>query len=52
MTELEEIIYKIEELRKELNKLILEKQDLLDNDVVLASKRLDEALNEYEKMLK
>jgi len=52
VTELEEIIYKIEELRKELNKLILEKQDLLDNDVVLASKRLDEALNEYEKMLK
>ncbi len=52
MTKLNELIYKIEDLRKELNTLILEKQDLLDPDVVAASKKLDDALNEYDNMKK
>lgn len=52
MTELKKLICKIENLRKELNALILEKQDLLDPDVVSASKKLDEALNEYNNMVK
>ena len=52
MTELNELIFKIEELRKELNTLILEKQDLLDPDVIAASKKLDDALNKYNNMKK
>lgn len=52
MAELNKLICKIENLRKKLNDLILEKQDLLDPDVIDASKKLDEALNEYAKMKK
>lgn len=52
MIELNVLIHKLEVLRRELNILILEKQDLLDPDVVAASKKLDDVLNEYEKMKK
>ena len=52
MTELNKLICKIKELRKELNTLILEKQDLLDPDVIAASKKLDDVLNEYNNMKK
>ena len=40
VTELNKLICKIKELWKELNTLILEKQDLLDPDVIAASKNL------------
>ncbi|HHY24378.1 MAG TPA: aspartyl-phosphate phosphatase Spo0E family protein [Clostridiaceae bacterium] len=52
VTELNKLICKIKELRKELNTLILEKQDLLDPDVIAASKKLDDVLNEYNNMKK
>lgn len=48
---LEDLIRKIEELRRELNKLSLCKC-LTDPEIVKASQRLDLALNEYNNMLK
>ena len=51
MPELHDIIVKINELKEKLAQLINEKQDLTDSEVVSASKKLDEALNEYEKAI-
>ncbi|WP_206154974.1 aspartyl-phosphate phosphatase Spo0E family protein [Clostridium muellerianum] len=42
----------IEELREKLNELINEKKNLLDSEVVTASKMLDSALNTYCEVLK
>lgn len=47
-----EINKKVEELREELQKLIAEKDDLLDEEVIVASKNLDDALNEYHALLR
>ncbi|NSW91744.1 MAG: aspartyl-phosphate phosphatase Spo0E family protein [Firmicutes bacterium] len=52
MSELQDIILKINELKEKLTQLIDEKQDLLDSEVISASKKLDEALNEYEMAIR
>ncbi|NLC68895.1 MAG: aspartyl-phosphate phosphatase Spo0E family protein [Clostridiaceae bacterium] len=52
MSELDEVVNKIRELKNKLEKLINEKQDLIDPEVVSASKKLDEALVEYEKAIR
>lgn len=51
LTELDKLILKIEELRDKLNQLINESGDLKHPDVLMASKKLDEALNEYQELL-
>lgn len=52
MNEIQDIIKKIEKARKEMNDLISEKGDLLDQEVIIASQKLDSVLNEYNKVLK
>jgi len=52
MFEIEEILTQIEALRKRLNTLIQEKDTLLDPEIVVASQKLDSALNEYGKIAK
>lgn len=51
MTKLQELSMKIEEMRKSLYDLILEKGDLLDEEIVVASQTLDKALNDYNDIL-
>lgn len=51
MTEIEETISKVDELRKCMYDLLNEKGSLLDTEVILASQKLDKALNEYNKVL-
>lgn len=52
MLEIEEILRQIENLRKNLNTLIEEKDTLLDPKVIAASQMLDSVLNEYDKIVK
>jgi glutamate dehydrogenase/leucine dehydrogenase len=52
MNEIEEILQKIIELRKELENLIEQKKNLLDPEVIVASQMLDSILNEYNKIVK
>ncbi|MFB0840940.1 Spo0E family sporulation regulatory protein-aspartic acid phosphatase [Paenibacillus oleatilyticus] len=49
MCDLESLLIKIEKLRAELNALSKSKE-LSDPEVIAASQRLDDALNEYETM--
>jgi hypothetical protein len=49
-SELNSIVKKIEELRRDLEKL--EDRDLADPEVVTASQMLDAVLNEYYRILK
>lgn len=51
MPELEELLKRVEELRGRLNELG-NKKDLIDPEVIQASKKLDEVLNEYQKLVK
>ncbi len=51
MGKLQNINRKINELREILHKLIEEKANLLDHEIILASKELDNALNEYNKLI-
>jgi hypothetical protein len=52
MTELEDLMKDIEILRDKLQLLIKQKRgDLIDPDVVAASKILNAALNQYNKLL-
>lgn len=51
MSELEEILKSIEELRVKLNKLAKNKS-LTDPEVISASQMLDALLNEYQKQIK
>lgn len=51
MSELEEILKTIEELRAKLNKAAKEKS-LTDPEVLSASQMLDAALNEYQRIVK
>lgn len=39
-------------MRQSLQDLINEKQSLLDPEVIIASQKLDEALNEYHNLFK
>ncbi|AZV57715.1 aspartyl-phosphate phosphatase Spo0E family protein [Clostridium sp. AWRP] len=52
MSEIEEILQKITELRKKLENLIEQKKNLLDPEVVVASQMLDSILNEYNRIVK
>lgn len=52
MSEIEEILTQIEDLRKKLNMLIKEKDTLLDPKVIVASQMLDSMLNEYDRIVK
>lgn len=53
MAELDELLRDIELLRDNLNKLIQQKQgNLIDRDVIAASKILNAALNQYNMFLK
>ncbi|MCD3347797.1 aspartyl-phosphate phosphatase Spo0E family protein [Clostridium botulinum D/C] len=51
MSEVDEIIEKIEEMRKYLNDLINEKENLLDEEIIWASQTLDRILNDYNNFL-
>ena len=51
MSDLEEVLKSIEELRNKLNK-IAEGRKLTDPEVVSASQMLDVLLNEYQKLMK
>lgn len=51
MSELDEILEAIEELRAKLNK-VAEGKALTDPEVLLASQMLDALLNEYQKLMK
>ena len=52
MKEINELLKKIEELRKEMNDTISTKGDLLDPEIIKISKILDGHLNEYHRLLK
>lgn len=53
MSEIEDLLKDIETLRDNLQQLIKQKQgNLIDKDVVSASKILNAALNQYNKFLK
>ncbi|MBV7275599.1 aspartyl-phosphate phosphatase Spo0E family protein [Clostridium thailandense] len=52
MNKIEELLIKIDELRKIMCNLIDEQSNLLDPKVVQASQNLDEALNFYHELLK
>lgn len=43
---------KICDMRQALQDLINEKPSLLDPEIIIASQELDEALNEYDNLLK
>lgn len=51
LSDLEEVLKSIEELRSKLNK-IAEGRKLTDSQVVSASQMLDALLNEYQKLMK
>ncbi|ACA54468.1 aspartyl-phosphate phosphatase Spo0E family protein [Clostridium botulinum] len=46
------LLEKIEEARTLMNQLISEKSQLIDEDLVLLSQKLDNLLNEYSKFLR
>lgn len=52
MDKIEELLIKIDELRKIMCNLIDEEANLLDPKVVQASQNLDVALNYYHEILK
>lgn len=51
MNEIEEMLAKIDEMRKSMCDLIEAKDNLVDFEVVQASQNLDLALNEYHDLL-
>lgn len=51
MTELIEILENIKDLKCSLNKLINKNDDIVDEDILDASKMVYALLNEYEKQL-
>jgi hypothetical protein len=51
MSELQEVLKMIEELRAKMNKLS-EGKSLTDPEVIAASQMLDAALNEYQRLMK
>ncbi|MBP2032592.1 regulator of replication initiation timing [Clostridium algifaecis] len=52
MSDMDEILTQIEDLRKKLNTLIKENNTLLDPKVIAASQILDSVLNEYNEIAK
>lgn len=51
MKELKDLIQKIQDLREHLDKLVVQKRDLLDPEIIAASRLVDKLLNEYQKMV-
>lgn len=47
MTQMEEITTNIERQRRNLQKLINDKHDLIDTEIIAASQKLDKQLNLY-----
>lgn len=47
----EELLIKIDIMRKYLTDLLKNKNDLLDPEVIIASKMLDDILNSYYQLL-
>lgn len=52
MTECDNLLKKIEELKLCLNKLISEKDNLQDKEIIKLSKTLDLVINEYNQIVK
>ncbi|MGG7176861.1 aspartyl-phosphate phosphatase Spo0E family protein [Clostridium paraputrificum] len=52
MKDIERMERKIEELREELQRIINKTTSLVDDEVVVASQNLDDALNEYNDLIK
>jgi iron-sulfur cluster repair protein YtfE (RIC family) len=52
MRKVDEVLKKIEELRKEMNDMIASKDNLLDSEVIEISELLDQKLVEYQRLLK
>lgn len=48
---MKEIMEQVEKVREEMHKMLKEKGDLLDPEVIAASQMLDSVLNEYYKIL-
>jgi stage 0 sporulation regulatory protein len=51
MEKIDEMDKKVCEMRLKLQRLISEKTNLLDPEVITTSQKLDELLNEYNKIL-
>lgn len=51
MNNVDKINKKICEMRQSLQNLINERPSLLDSEVIVASQKLDQALNEYNNLL-
>lgn len=51
MSELKELVKKIEDMRNYLNDLLIEKGNLLDEEVILVSQALDKILNDYNEII-
>ena len=51
MTQLKEITRKIEELRGLMHQLMNEKEKLSDPEIVVLSQKLDNLLNEYDRLI-
>lgn len=51
MTELESLLNDIERLRKNLIKLIEEKGNLQDSEIIAASQELNEAITKYNDLI-
>ncbi|HEX9061097.1 MAG TPA: aspartyl-phosphate phosphatase Spo0E family protein [Clostridia bacterium] len=51
MHELKDLIRKIQDLREHLDKLVVQKGNLLDPEIIAASRLVDKLLNEYEKLV-
>ena len=51
MNNFEKINQRICEMRQSLQNLINERPSLLDSEVIAASQKLDQALNEYNNLL-
>lgn len=52
MDKIEQLMLRIDEMRKQMNDLIQEKENLVDPEVVAASQELDSVLNDYNNILK
>lgn len=52
MREVEAIVFEIEKLRKELNRMINEKRSFTDFEIIEMSRQLDIALNKYNELVR
>jgi stage 0 sporulation regulatory protein len=52
MAEVKSILNRINELRENINNLVVQKRDLLDPEVLLVSEELDELVNFYMEQMR